>query len=65
MSDLSFGPFTVDPLARQLRRGTELIVLPVRAFDLLLLLAQNPGKPLRKKELLRAVWSDTHVDESN
>ncbi len=65
MPDLCFGPFTLDPLARQLRRADNPVPLPAKAFDLLLLMAQNPGRPLTKKELLRTVWADTHVDESN
>ena len=65
MNDLRFGPFTLSPLERQLRRGAEVIPLPSRAFDLLLLMAQNPGRPMPKKELLRTVWADAHVEESN
>ena len=64
MDDLQFGPFTLSPLERQLRRGEEAIPVPAKAFDLLLLLARNPGKPLTRKELLRSVWADTHVEES-
>jgi DNA-binding winged helix-turn-helix (wHTH) protein len=36
-----------------------------KAFDLLLVLAENPGRLLTKEQLLQAIWSDTAVEESN
>ena len=65
MSDLQFGDFVVDLSKRQLRRGDEAISLPAKAFDLLVFMAENPGRLLPKTELLTAVWPDAFVEESN
>jgi DNA-binding winged helix-turn-helix (wHTH) protein/tetratricopeptide (TPR) repeat protein len=65
MSDLQFRDFTLDPSLRQLRRGDEPIALPGKAFDLLLFMASNAGRPLTKAEILDAVWPGAFVEESN
>lgn len=62
---LAFGAFVLDPPARQLRCGGELVPLPAKAFDLLVFMASNAGRPLLKSELLAAVWPDSFVEESN
>jgi DNA-binding winged helix-turn-helix (wHTH) protein/tetratricopeptide (TPR) repeat protein len=64
-NDLHFGRFTLECSARQLRRGAEPIVIPPKAFDLLLFLAVNPGRPLLKDEIMAAVWEGSIVEESN
>jgi DNA-binding response OmpR family regulator len=58
------GDLVVDP-ARRLatRSGTEL-ALTVREFDLLLYLLRNPGRVLRRADLLRTVWGWTFGDQS-
>jgi len=58
-----FGEFQVDARGRTLRREKEIVTLSYRAFDLLLYLAQNPGRALSRDELLKNVWPDTYVDE--
>jgi DNA-binding winged helix-turn-helix (wHTH) protein len=60
-----FGQYTVDPQARILRRGDQLVSLSPKAFELLLLLVQSDGKILRKDELMQALWPDSFVQESN
>src|ERR1700683_5520312 len=60
-----FGEFQIDALARTLRRKEEIVTLNRRAFDVLLYLVQNPGKVVRRDELLKNVWSDTFVDENS
>jgi DNA-binding winged helix-turn-helix (wHTH) protein/tetratricopeptide (TPR) repeat protein len=65
MNNLRFGNYVVDPSLRQLRVGEQPIPLPTKAFDLLLFLASNPGRPLLKTELLSAIWPDSFVEESN
>ena len=65
-SDLyEFGEFRVDPQARVLRRGEELVSLTHKAFDVLLLLIQHGGDVVSKDELMQAVWPDSFVEESN
>jgi eukaryotic-like serine/threonine-protein kinase len=58
-----FGEFQIDARARTLRREDEIVTLNYRAFDVLLYLAQNPGRALTRDELLKNVWPDTYVDE--
>jgi DNA-binding winged helix-turn-helix (wHTH) protein/Tfp pilus assembly protein PilF len=60
-----FGEFQIDSLARTLRREKELVTLNRRAFDVLLYLAQNPGRVVSRDELLRNAWPDAFVDENS
>jgi TolB-like protein/DNA-binding winged helix-turn-helix (wHTH) protein/Tfp pilus assembly protein PilF len=66
MSDLyRFRQFVMDPRRRTLSRAGSPISLTPKAFDVLLLLAQNPHRLVTKEELLQAVWRDTFVEEGN
>jgi DNA-binding winged helix-turn-helix (wHTH) protein len=65
MSNTRFGPFLVDRAERALRRDGQLVPLTPKAFDVLAALAEEPGKLVSKDELLRKVWPDTFVEESN
>jgi Tol biopolymer transport system component/DNA-binding winged helix-turn-helix (wHTH) protein len=60
-----FTPFVLDPARRVLLRAGVPQTLTPRAFDLLLLLVQQRDRVLSKEEILRAVWADTVVEESN
>src|ERR1700678_2119213 len=60
-----FGEFSLDPQARVLKRGAEVVPLTRKAFDALFLLIQNAGRTVTKDELLEAVWPGTYVEESN
>lgn len=60
-----FGPFQVDPDQRQLLRQKQPIPLQPKAFDILLLLVQNSEKVVLKDDLMKKVWPDTFVEESN
>jgi len=62
---LEFTPFVLDPAKRVLLRAGVPQTLTPRAFDLLLLLVQQRDRVLSKDEILRAVWADTIVEESN
>ncbi len=60
-----FDDFGLDAQTRVLRRrGTAVPVTP-KAFDVLLLLIQNAGRIVTKDELMKAVWPDSFVEESN
>src|ERR1700733_876772 len=61
----AFGPFLLDPGERLLRHGAARMELPPRAFDTLLVLVENNGRLLEKETLMRTVWSDAVVEESN
>ena len=60
-----FGPFTLIPTEGLLLKDEEPIPLAPKAFDLLAFLSANPDRLLTKTELMRAVWSDAVVEESN
>jgi len=61
----SFGDFSLDPTTRTLTRGGVAIPLFPKCFDVLLYLVENPGRVITKDELLRNVWADAFVEESN
>src|SRR4029079_14732 len=65
--DLSyeFGPFRLEPATRRLLRAGEAMPLTPKAFDTLLLLVQNHERVVEKEEVLRWVWPDAVVEESN
>jgi TolB-like protein/DNA-binding winged helix-turn-helix (wHTH) protein/Tfp pilus assembly protein PilF len=60
-----FGEFNLYPESRVLRRDGQAVPLTPKAFDVLLLLIQNAGRIVTKDELMKAVWSDSFVEESN
>src|ERR1700751_3593379 len=60
-----FGPFRVDPEKELLLRDNEAIPLAPKAFQVLLVLIRNKTEIVTKDELLKAVWSDTFVEETN
>jgi DNA-binding winged helix-turn-helix (wHTH) protein len=60
-----FGPFTLDPHARQLLRGPEQIHLSPKAFDLLAALVDARPNVVSKDALQKALWPDTFVAEAN
>ncbi len=63
MSNLyRFGQFVLDPRRRALSRADLPVSLTPRAFDVLVLLAQNPNRLVTKEELLQAMWGDTFVE---
>src|SRR5580700_8863176 len=60
-----FGPFSLNPGEKVLLRQGKPVALTAKAFEILMLLVQNPGRSLAKEEMLREVWPDSFVDESN
>jgi eukaryotic-like serine/threonine-protein kinase len=62
---LEFGPFRIDPEKRLLLRDELPIPLSPKAFDLLLVLAQRGDQVVVKDELMKLLWPDTFVEESN
>ncbi|HET6976793.1 MAG TPA: winged helix-turn-helix domain-containing protein [Pyrinomonadaceae bacterium] len=64
-SRYEFGPFQFDPSNRILTRGSEIISLTPKATDLLITLVTNAGEILNKDDLLKVVWPNTFIEESN
>jgi DNA-binding winged helix-turn-helix (wHTH) protein len=62
---LEFGPFRIDLEQRLLLRGELPIPLSPKAFDLLLVLTQRDGQVVVKDDLMKLLWPDTFVEESN
>jgi TolB-like protein/Tfp pilus assembly protein PilF len=60
-----FGRFRLDSTGRVLFRGDEAVPLSPKAADVLLLLVQNAGYVVGKKELLNRVWQDAFVEEGS
>jgi len=61
----SFGPYRLNLDTRRLCKGNEEIKLRPKLFDLLTLLIESPGKMLEKEELIRRLWPDSVVEDSN
>ena len=60
-----FGRFRLDGTGRVLFRGDEAVPLSPKAADVLLLLVQNAGNVVEKKELLDTVWRGEFVEEGS
>ena len=64
-SPISFGPFRLSPKARLLEKDGAPLHIGGRALDILIFLAQHPGKVVDKRDLIKQVWSDVNVDEGS
>ena len=60
-----FGPYRIDRAERLLMRHGEVVPLTPKVFDTLLVLAENSGHILAKDEVMKTVWPDTVVEETN
>ncbi len=60
-----FGTWELDATPLLLKRAGEVVPLPPKALEILLLLVQNEGKVISKEEIFNKVWPDTHVVESS
>jgi DNA-binding winged helix-turn-helix (wHTH) protein len=57
----TFGSFRLDLETEKLLRGDEVLRLGPKAFAVLRMLVERRGEVVRRAELLRAVWPETHV----
>jgi pimeloyl-ACP methyl ester carboxylesterase/DNA-binding winged helix-turn-helix (wHTH) protein/class 3 adenylate cyclase len=60
-----FGSFRIDVSERVLSGPGGPLPLTPKAFDTLLVLVENNGHVLGKKELMEQVWPDSFVEENN
>ncbi|HEV7745970.1 MAG TPA: tetratricopeptide repeat protein [Pyrinomonadaceae bacterium] len=60
-----FGPFRLDAEKLRLTRDGELVPLFRKDVESLLVLVRNPGRPLEREELMKAVWEDAAVEDAN
>jgi len=62
---LQFGSFRMDLDERVLMRDEEPIALSPKAFETLLVLVQHSERVVLKDDLMKILWPDTFVEESN
>ncbi len=62
---VSFGAFTFDGPARELRVGDEPVHLSPKAFELLGVLLRNRPNAISKADLHSELWPDTFVSDSS
>ena len=62
---LQLADLSLDPINRQVRRGSRPIALTAREFALLLVLMKQSGRVFSREELLAAVWQDERATSSN
>ena len=60
-----FGPFQLDVGERLLRRDQQILALTPKAFETLLVLVENHGRLVGKEELMKRLWPESFVEESN
>jgi len=60
-----FGPFVLDTIQHVLLKDGRAVALTPKTYDTLLLLVQNGGRMLSKEELMKSLWPDSFVEESN
>ncbi|MDQ4121321.1 MAG: winged helix-turn-helix domain-containing protein [Acidobacteriota bacterium] len=60
----NFEGFELDAERKILRRGGEIVPLPPKAVELLVVLIKSRGEVVSKNELLETVWQGTFVEES-
>ncbi len=61
----AFGPFRLEVGEGRLSREGQAIPLAPKAFQTLLVLVENAGHLVEKDDLIKQVWPDTFVEESN
>jgi eukaryotic-like serine/threonine-protein kinase len=61
----SFGPFRVDAPKQVLLRDGQPVPLTPKAFQILLVLLRRNNQLVSKDEIMKAVWPDTFVEETN
>lgn len=60
-----FENFRLDATTKLLYKGGEQVVLTPKAVETLIALVESQGKVVAKEELMRKIWADTVVEESN
>lgn len=60
-----FGPYRLDTVERRLLREGRPVPLTPKAFETLVVLISRGGRLVEKEELMKALWPDSFVEESN
>ncbi|MCM3869883.1 MAG: winged helix-turn-helix domain-containing protein, partial [Pyrinomonadaceae bacterium] len=64
-SSYHFGPYRLDASQRVLLRDGQPVSLTLKAFDTLIALVQKQGLVVEKDDLMKQVWPDACVEDSN
>jgi Tol biopolymer transport system component/DNA-binding winged helix-turn-helix (wHTH) protein len=60
-----FKDFRLDTKEKILMRDNESVSLTPKMFEMLSVLVENHGKLIQKEELMKKIWADSFVEESN
>ena len=60
-----FGTFRLDSQKRMLMNGARVVSLTPKAVETLIVLVENHGHVVSKDDLMKALWPDSFVEESN
>lgn len=60
-----FGPYRLDRRQKLLFKGSGVVALAPKAYEMLDVLVRNAGQVVEKETLMKTVWPDTYVDEAN
>lgn len=60
-----FDQYRLEVFERRFLKSGQVVQLPPKVFDLLLLLVRSSGRLLEKEYLLKTLWPDSFVEESN
>lgn len=63
--EYEFGPYRLNVNECRLWRGSEEIKLRPKLFSLLVVFIEHQGRMLEKEELIRSLWPDSIVEDSN
>jgi TolB-like protein/class 3 adenylate cyclase len=61
---IRFGDYEIDTAMFELRHLGNRIPMEPQAFDILALLARNPGRIVSKDEIFKAIWNDRIVSDA-
>ncbi|MGA6161609.1 response regulator transcription factor [Amycolatopsis magusensis] len=56
--EIAYGPLRITPQSREVRVGERQVELTRKEFDLLHLLAAEPGRVFTRREIMYVVWND-------
>src|SRR5580692_10137628 len=56
-----FGQFRLDPINQELWRGSKLVEVRRKTFEVLLFLVRNPRRLITRDELVNGVWTGSKV----
>jgi DNA-binding response OmpR family regulator len=62
---VEIGDLVIDPESREATRAGEPLLLTQREFDLLLFLAQHPGKAFAREQLMDRVWQFSYYTDTS